>query len=331
VAHPGRSHARASEEGPDRAGTDPPTRVGPTRRAGGLRPPSSGPSPTSCWACGARTPRGSSPPGCAPGTRVEHDRRPHRGADRRDRSGPAQPTLGDADTLAGCEPKALRYRFLHLRARLTHSARRRLRIPESWPWAAAVVAVFANIAATPPDPSRPLTTSPPGEPQLRQRQPGRRTRDHSEHERTRSHSPGTAPAIVRKTGGLASRWNRLLPLLRYRRSPSFVTRAHDVERQRRRLDGSRGGASSGSSAPTYGAGQVVAKQLEFSARVCGRADRLLTSGCRRRRPDTGYSALPSRSERASRRSMSRCAPRPDSRNRSLPAPACARCHQRPPT
>jgi hypothetical protein len=46
---------------------------------------------------------------------------------------------GDAKTLAGCEPKALRYRFLHVPARLTHSARqRRLRIPESWPWAAAM-------------------------------------------------------------------------------------------------------------------------------------------------------------------------------------------------
>ena len=57
---------------------------------------------------------------------------------------------GDAKTLALCEPKALRYRFLHVPARLTHSARqRRLRIPESWPWAAAIVAVFANIAAIP--------------------------------------------------------------------------------------------------------------------------------------------------------------------------------------
>ena len=57
---------------------------------------------------------------------------------------------GDAKTLATCEPKALRYRFLHVPARLTHGARqRRLRIPESWPWAAAAVAVFANIAAIP--------------------------------------------------------------------------------------------------------------------------------------------------------------------------------------
>ena len=59
--------------------------------------------------------------------------------------------VGEAATLAPCEPKALRYRFLHVPARLTRGQRRRhLRIPESWPWAAAIVAVFANIAAIPP-------------------------------------------------------------------------------------------------------------------------------------------------------------------------------------
>ncbi len=58
--------------------------------------------------------------------------------------------VGDAAVLAPCEPKALRYRFLHVPARLTHGQRRRrLKIPESWPWAAAVVAVFANIGAIP--------------------------------------------------------------------------------------------------------------------------------------------------------------------------------------
>ncbi len=64
--------------------------------------------------------------------------------------GPATTGGAYAKSLAACEPKALRYRFLHVPARLTHSARRRrLRIPESWPWAAAIVAVFANIAAIP--------------------------------------------------------------------------------------------------------------------------------------------------------------------------------------
>ncbi len=57
---------------------------------------------------------------------------------------------GEAAALATCEPKALRYRFLHVPARLARSARRRrLRIPQSWPWTAAIVAVFANIAAIP--------------------------------------------------------------------------------------------------------------------------------------------------------------------------------------
>nr|WP_169701942.1 IS1380 family transposase [Janibacter terrae] len=57
---------------------------------------------------------------------------------------------GDAQPLADCEPKALRYRFLHVPARLTHGARRRrLQVPKTWPWAAAIVAVFANIAAIP--------------------------------------------------------------------------------------------------------------------------------------------------------------------------------------
>ncbi len=57
---------------------------------------------------------------------------------------------GPAAPLASCEPKALRYRFLHVPARLAATARRRhLRIPDTWPWAAAIVAVFANIAAIP--------------------------------------------------------------------------------------------------------------------------------------------------------------------------------------
>lgn len=50
--------------------------------------------------------------------------------------------------LAKAEPKMLRYRLLHVPARLTHSARsRRLRIPSTWPWAAAIVTVFERITA----------------------------------------------------------------------------------------------------------------------------------------------------------------------------------------
>ena len=57
---------------------------------------------------------------------------------------------GEAAVLALCEPKALRYRFLHVAARLTRSGRRRrVKIPETWPWATAIVAVFNKIAAIP--------------------------------------------------------------------------------------------------------------------------------------------------------------------------------------
>jgi Transposase DDE domain group 1 len=52
--------------------------------------------------------------------------------------------------LAGCEPKALRYRVLHVPARLTRGARRRrLRLPASWPWASAIVTAFERIASIP--------------------------------------------------------------------------------------------------------------------------------------------------------------------------------------
>ncbi len=52
--------------------------------------------------------------------------------------------------LAKAEPKALRYRLLHVPARLTHGGRRRrLRLPKSWPWVEQIVAVFAKIAAIP--------------------------------------------------------------------------------------------------------------------------------------------------------------------------------------
>jgi len=58
---------------------------------------------------------------------------------------------GDAAPLATCEPNALRYRLLHVPARLVHGGRRRLlRIPKSWPWVKAIVEAFAKIAAIPP-------------------------------------------------------------------------------------------------------------------------------------------------------------------------------------
>jgi hypothetical protein len=52
--------------------------------------------------------------------------------------------------LAAAEPKKLRYRLLHVAARLTRSARRtRLRIAETWPWATELAAAFDRLAALP--------------------------------------------------------------------------------------------------------------------------------------------------------------------------------------
>jgi len=54
------------------------------------------------------------------------------------------------EALKDCEPKALRYRFLHVPARLTKGGHRRhLRLPETWPWANEAVATFTNVMAIP--------------------------------------------------------------------------------------------------------------------------------------------------------------------------------------
>lgn len=56
--------------------------------------------------------------------------------------------------LAAAEPKKLRYRLLHVAARLAHGGRRiRLRIAENWPWATELAAAFTALAALP----RPVT------------------------------------------------------------------------------------------------------------------------------------------------------------------------------
>jgi hypothetical protein len=61
-----------------------------------------------------------------------------------------QHLLLDGD-LAAAEPKKLRYRLLHVPARITRSARRtRLRIAEGWPWATDLVRVHPPGPATPP-------------------------------------------------------------------------------------------------------------------------------------------------------------------------------------
>jgi hypothetical protein len=60
--------------------------------------------------------------------------------------------LDGEHTLA--EPKRLRYRLLHVAARLVHTARRTyLRIAEHWPWARDLATAFTRLEALP----RPLT------------------------------------------------------------------------------------------------------------------------------------------------------------------------------
>jgi hypothetical protein len=52
--------------------------------------------------------------------------------------------------LARAEPKTLRYRLLHVAARLTRGQRRlRLRIDQHWPWAHQLAAAFVRLAALP--------------------------------------------------------------------------------------------------------------------------------------------------------------------------------------
>ena len=53
-------------------------------------------------------------------------------------------------TLAVAEPKALRYRLLHVAARIVRHARRTiLRLQATWPWAAALARAFARLRALP--------------------------------------------------------------------------------------------------------------------------------------------------------------------------------------
>ena len=52
--------------------------------------------------------------------------------------------------LARCEPKRLRYRLLHVAARLAFHARKAtLRIDHAWPWATALVDAFTRARALP--------------------------------------------------------------------------------------------------------------------------------------------------------------------------------------
>ncbi len=52
--------------------------------------------------------------------------------------------------LSRAEPKRLRYRLLHVAARLAFSGRRaKLRLQANWPWSADLAAAFARLKALP--------------------------------------------------------------------------------------------------------------------------------------------------------------------------------------
>jgi len=58
--------------------------------------------------------------------------------------------LADQPAVTVAEPKTLRYRLLHVAARLTRSGRREhLRIDKNWPWAPALVTAFQRLRALP--------------------------------------------------------------------------------------------------------------------------------------------------------------------------------------
>jgi hypothetical protein len=58
--------------------------------------------------------------------------------------------LHDQPTLAKAEPKTLRYRLLHVAARLVRGGRRlRLRLDQRWPWTTQLAAAFDRCAALP--------------------------------------------------------------------------------------------------------------------------------------------------------------------------------------
>jgi Transposase DDE domain group 1 len=58
-------------------------------------------------------------------------------------------------SLATAEPKTLRYRLLHTAARIVRGQRKRkIRIPETWPWASQLATCFHAAFALPPPTQR---------------------------------------------------------------------------------------------------------------------------------------------------------------------------------
>ena len=105
--------------------------------------------------------------------------------------------LPDHPTLARAEPKTLRYRLLHVAARLVHSGRRhRLRLDRTWPWAAHLAGAFA---AAQPYRNRPAD---PETPTLQPEQenpatPGRLTQ-HEQPQEPHQQDPQAVPNYARE-------------------------------------------------------------------------------------------------------------------------------------
>jgi len=94
----------------------------------------------------------------------------------------------DIPTLNRAEPATLRYRLLHVPARLARRARIRwLRVPATWPWARALIQAFDRIRAAPAEPR--LTSTNPtqraGEP--RRPHPAGATAGHPPYPRHHTH------------------------------------------------------------------------------------------------------------------------------------------------
>jgi hypothetical protein len=98
--------------------------------------------------------------------------------------------LHDHPTLARAEPKTLRYRLLHVAARLGRGGRRlRLRLDQHWPWALQLADAFARCTALPgrPPEHHPRPDYQSGEPSSS----GRATRhDHPRHPAQQDPQPG---------------------------------------------------------------------------------------------------------------------------------------------
>jgi len=66
----------------------------------------------------------------------------------------AQILLHDDPALSKAEPKTLRYRLLHVAARLVRGGRKlRLKIDRTWRWAPALAQAFHRLAALPTPPT----------------------------------------------------------------------------------------------------------------------------------------------------------------------------------